>query len=268
MDIEITAPSSELGLALQEELRAGGSRRGAAGGRTLVNIASQSPNTLLHDGHAWKRHTPARIVADTRAALDSPAGRAADFVVHASYAFLRAAEAGARVGDRLQPILDAALEAERLVLDSPTAACVIRLGYLYGPRSRDLRAFRRSFRIGRLYWAGPRSALHDYLHHTDAAAGLLRAAGARPAGRILHLTDGTPASFSAFMDQFARLVGNPLPLHLPAIARRPAHLVVAEEHMQMAELGVTGPALPTLPGFKPRFPDYRSGLAEVIAAWR
>lgn len=267
MDIEITAPSSELGQALQEQLRAGGSRRGAAGGRTLVNIASQPPNTLLHDGHAWKRHTPARIVADTRAALDSPAGRAADFVVHASYSSLRAPEVGARAGDRLQPILDAALEAERLILDSPTPACVIRLGYLYGPRSRDLRAYRRAFRIGRLYWAGPRWARHDHLHHADAARGLLLAARARPAGRVLYLTDGMPASFAAFMDYFARLVGNPLPLHLPAISRRLAHLAVAEEHMQMVEMGVTGPALPTLPRFTPRFPGYRSGLADVIAAW-
>jgi nucleoside-diphosphate-sugar epimerase len=233
----------------------------------LLNLGLQTPNTLLHDGHAWKRYSPARIVGDTRAVLADPANRDVAFIVHASYAFLRAAD-GAPVGPQLRPIVDAALEAEALVLGDARPACVLRLGYLYGPESADLKAYRLAFRIGRPYWSGPRSRLQHHLHTADAAAALLRAARGKPRGRLLYATDDRPASFAAFMDHFARLIGNPLPAHLPQFSRPLARIVVAQEHMEMVKLGVRGPAQPQLGGFRPNYPDYRAGLAQVVEAWR
>jgi AraC-like DNA-binding protein len=49
-------------------------------------------------------------------------------------------------------------------------ACVVRVGYLYGPQSADLRAYRTAFRLGRPYWSGPAKALQYHLHQFDAAA--------------------------------------------------------------------------------------------------
>ena len=89
------------------------------------------------------------------------------------YAFLRAVESGATPGPRLQPIVEAALEAEQMVLADPRPSCVIRVGYLYGPGSSDLKLYRLAFWMGRPYWAGPRKALHDHVHHADAARALL-----------------------------------------------------------------------------------------------
>jgi hypothetical protein len=233
----------------------------------LINLALQPPNTLLHDGHRWKRFSPARIVRETAAVLADPAHRDVSFIVHAGYAFLRAAEGGARVGDHMRPIVEAALEAEAMVLADPRPGCVLRLGYLYGPESADLKAYRLAFRIGRPYWAGPKNRLQHHLHTADAAAALLGAARRQPRDRLVYATDDRPASFAAFMDHFARLIGNPLPAHIPRFSRPLARLIVAEEHMEMVEMGVRGGAAPRLAAFIPDYPDYRAGLAQVVEAW-
>ena len=176
-------------------------------------------------------------------------------------------EAGAEPGPRLRPIVEAALEAEQMVLVDSRPSGVIRLGYLYGPGSSDLKLYRLAFWMGRPYWAGPRKALHDHIHHTDAARALLLAAATPPKAPVAYATDGHPVSFQSFMDFFARRVGNPLPLHLPRVGRAFAHLVVAEEHMQAVEMGVRGDAGPQVAGFIPAFPDYRAGLTDVLQGW-
>ena len=260
----VTAPNSELGRVVARALRGE-----SPGDDTIVlNLTLQAPNTLLHDGHAWKRLRPNQIVARTKEVLADPRHADTDFIVHASYAFLRAAEHGAKVGDKLQPIVEAARAAEELVLADARPACVVRLGYLYGPESRNLKAYRTAFRLGRPYWAGPRKRLQYFLHTEDAARALLQAARRRPKDRVVYATDQKPVSFGTFMDHFARLIGNPLPLHLPAISRAVSHLVVAEEHMQMVQLGMEGRAIPIVPGFRATYGDYRAGLQQVIEAWK
>jgi nucleoside-diphosphate-sugar epimerase len=264
MDVVLTAPVSELGGVVAAALER--SRAAPGEPRVIINLAIQTPNTLLHDGRAWKRYPPARLITETQAALR--AARRADFIVHASYLFLGAAEAGAKVGGALRPIVAAGLAAEELVLNSGVPACVVRLGYRYGPESRSLRQYRRAFRIGRPYWSGPASIKQRHVHSQDAARALLAAARQLPSGTILNAADDRPVSFATFMDEFARLIGNPLPLHILGIARVPARLVVAEEHMQMVELASAKAAgTPRPRGFRPLFADYRVGLRQVVDAW-
>ena len=261
----LTGQRTELGHAVAAQWAEAPSGRRA---RTLVNVALQPPNSLLHDGHAWKPNAAEHIVASTRRALAEAARTRCGFVVHASYAFLGAAEAGGRVGSRLRPIVDAAHEAERMVLEGERRAVVVRLGYLYGPASRDLRAYRTAFRLGRPYWAGPRQNLQLHIHTADAARALILAATRRPAGPVVYATDDEPASFADFMDHFARLVGRSRPLHIPGVARHLVSLVVTEPHKEQCELAFDARAMPRLPGFTPQYPDYRAGLQQVIEAWQ
>jgi nucleoside-diphosphate-sugar epimerase len=263
MRVLVTAPRSELGRVVA---RARGSDQGR-GAVVVINLALQEPNTLLHDGRAWWPDPAAHIIASTRRVLAAARRDRAAFLVHASYAFLQGAEAGSGAGPRMARIVDAAHEAERLVLDGATPACVVRLGYLYGPEWRDLRAYRTAFRLGRPYWAGPRRNLQHHLFSEDAARALVTAAQRRSSGRVTYAADGTPISFADFMDDFARLVGRSRPLHLPRASRLLVRPVVRETHMEMVEMAATGPATPRLPGWRPRVTDHRVGLAEVVAAW-
>jgi len=179
-----------------------------------------------------------------------------------------AVERGASLTEPLRSSVEAILECEALALSGPVPACVVRLGYLYGPESADLRAYRIAFGLGRPYWSGPRKALQYHLHQFDAAAALLAAARARNAGKILYATDGHAVSFMKLMDAFAHRVGRRTPLHLPLFTKPLARVIVREEHMQQAALPMPPRApTPRVPGWKPRFSDYRDGLDQVIEAW-
>src|SRR5919197_3667069 len=202
-----------------------------------VNVAGQQANTLLHDGHAWKDFQRAALAGVRRAARSE-----AKMLVHASFAFVAAEPPH----DPLRSLAQVILECERIALSAPLPACVVRLGYLYGPSSRDLRAYRTAFRLGRPYWAGSRTALQFHLHESDAVVALLAAAQPRCAGKLFYATDGRPASFMTFMDDFARKVGRRVPLHVPRIAAPLIRAIVRKEHMQQCDLAM--PAQAPKPG--------------------
>ena len=70
------------------------------------------------------------------------------------------------------------------------------------------------------------------------------------------------------MDAFAHRVGRRTPLHLPSCSKLLARVIIREEHMQQAALSMPPGALtPRVPQWKPRFPDYRNGLDQVIETW-
>ena len=238
-----------------------------ATGHVHINLSGQHANSLLHDGHAWKDFARTAL-AGTRRAMRSAQAGGATILVQASFAFVHSVERGASVEEPLRSSVDAILECEALALSGRVPACVVRLGYLYGPKSADLRAYRTAFRLGRPYWSGPRKALQYHLHQFDAAAALLAAATTRNAGKILYATDGTAVSFMKLMDAFAHRVGRRTPLHLPLFSKPVAKVIIREEHMQQTALPMpTGRPTPRVSGWRPRFPDYREGLDQVIEAW-
>jgi nucleoside-diphosphate-sugar epimerase len=233
-----------------------------------LNLAGQQANTLLHDGHAWKAF-PRTLLGATRRALRAARAADAALFVQASFAFVRAVEQGVTIADPLRSCVDAILECEALVLASALPACVVRLGYQYGPESADLRAYRKAFRLGRPYWSGEASALQHHIHRHDAASALRAAARAGSTGKLYYATDGHAVSFEQFMDAFARRVGRSMPLHLPLASRLLARAIIRPEHMQQTALPMPpGTPSPRVPGWRPRFADYRSGLDQVIQVWR
>jgi nucleoside-diphosphate-sugar epimerase len=261
MNASITGTRSELGRILARW------HARSATESVHINLAGQQANSLLHDGHAWKDFGRTTL-AGTRRAMRSARADGAPMLVHASFAFVRAVERGARLKEPLRSAVDAILECEALVLSGPVPGCVVRVGYLYGPESADLRAYRTAFRLGRPYWSGPATARQYHLHQFDAAAALFAAARLRNVGRIFYATDGRPTSFMHLMDAFAHRVGRRSPLHLPLFSKPLAHVIIREEHIQQAALPMPPRApLPRVPGWKVMFPDYRKGLDQVIEAW-
>lgn len=248
--ISVTGARSELGRVLS---------KARATGNVHINIAGQQANTLLHDGHAWQGFARTAMTGVRRSLRTD-----ANILVHASFALV----AGRPRKDPLRSLAETILECEQLALSGPVPACVVRLGYLYGPESGDLRAYRKAFRLGRPYWAGARTALQYHLHQYDAASALLAAAQRGNTGKVLYATDGRPVSFMQFMDDFARKIGRRVPLHVPLIAAPVMRLIVREEHMQQSALAMPARApSPRVPGWKPQFSDYRAGLDQSIEAW-
>jgi nucleoside-diphosphate-sugar epimerase len=261
MSVSITGTRSELGGVLAR-------RRAASAAENIhINLAGQQANTLLHDGHAWKDFARTAL-AGTRRAMRSARAVDAPMLVHASFAFVHAVERGASLQEPLRSSVDVILECEALALAGPVPACVVRVGYLYGPESADLRAYRTAFGLGRPYWSGPPNALQYHLHQFDAASALLAAARQRNAGKLFYATDDLAVSFMQLMDSFAHRVGRRTPLHLPLFSKRLAKMIIREEHMQQAALPMPlRSPTPRVPGWKAKFPDYRAGLDQVIDAW-
>jgi nucleoside-diphosphate-sugar epimerase len=143
--------------------------------------------------------------------------------VHASFAFVNAVERGAILTDPLRSAVDAILECEALALSRPAPACVVRLGYLYGPESADLRAYRTAFHLGRPYWSGPRKARQYHLHQFDAASALLAACEAAE-HRKDRLRNRRQRDFVHAADGCVRASGRP--------ANPPASAVVLETPRQ------------------------------------
>lgn len=261
MNLSITGSRSELGRLLAQRDTPG------AGPPVHINVAGQQANTLLHDGHAWDGFAR-KALAGTRRALRTAREEGASMLVHASFAFVHAVERGAKLREPLRSDVDAILECEALVLAGPMPACVVRLGYLYGPQSADLIAYRAAFRLGRPYWSGRPKALQYHLHQFDAVSALVTAARTRNAGRIFYATDGHAVPFMQFMDAFAHRVGRAKPLHLPLFSAPLARIIIREQHMQQTALSMPPRSpRPRVPGWTPTFPDYRKGLDEAIAAW-
>ena len=262
MSLSITGARLELGRVLAQ------SQSGRRGGAAHIDVSGQRANSLLHDGHAWADF-PRTAPEQTRRAIRAARAAGSTMLVHASFAFVHAAERGAKIDEPLQSCVDAILECEALVLAGALPACVIRLGYLYGPVSADLRAYRTAFRLGRPYWSGRSDARQYHLHQFDAASALLAAARMRNAGTIFYATDGHAVPFERFMDAFAQRVGRPRPLHLPLVSNLLARAIIRKEHMQQTALAMPPRSpLPRVPGWNPRYPDYRKGLDQVIASWR
>lgn len=261
MHTAITGLRTELGAVLAQRLALHEAKN------IHFNLAGQQANSLLHDGHAWKDF-PRKALAGTRRAIATARTDKASMLVHASFAFVHAIEGGAPLAEPLRSSVEAILECETLVLSAQVPACVVRLGYLYGSNSADLRAYRTAFRIGRPYWSGPPKALQYHVHQCDAASALLAAARPQNAGEIFYATDSFPASFGRFMDAFAHRVGRARPLHLPLCLKPLATLIVRAEHMQQTALAMPQhDPTPKVPRWKPKFAHYRDGLDQVIASW-
>jgi nucleoside-diphosphate-sugar epimerase len=260
-NVSITGLRSELGgIVVQQPVPA------AAAGMH-INLSGQQANTLLHDGHAWKGFA-STARAGMRRAMHAAHADGAPMLVHASFAFVQAVEQGAPLNEPLRSAVEAILECEAMALSGPVPACIVRLGYRYGPASADLRAYRLAFRLGRPYWSGSSRALQYHLHERDAGSALLGAARRQNVGRVLYATDGTAVSFRALMDAFAQRVGRSGPCHLPSWSKLLAQLIIREEHMQQVALTMPhGSPTPQVPRWKPKFADYRKGIDQVIEAW-
>jgi nucleoside-diphosphate-sugar epimerase len=250
MPLTITGAQSELGRLLSpHKTRA----------KVHINLAGQQANTLLHDGHAWKD-----FARSARAGLQRAMRTDAGLLVHASCAFVLADPAR----DPLHSLAQTIVELEQQVLSGPVPAVVVRLGYLYGPTSRDLLAYRKAFGLGRPYWAGKRRAGQYHLHHDDAVSVLLAAAKKKYAGQTFYATGGTALPFMTFMDHFARGVGRRVPLHIPLIAEPLMKLIVRKEHVQQSALAMpVDVPMPQLPGWSAAWPDPCAALDQIIADW-
>lgn len=182
----------------------------------LVDLARQDLNQTLKNG-AWDADD---LIARAKAAAQGAKDGGAKFIVGTSYAFVYGDTHGHVVDETAKPhtdghpLLKAILKAEKAILNSGVPACILRLGYVYGPHMTQIQDASRTMLQGRPLPSG--TGLANYVYAADAAEAIRRAAEAAPAGEIFNVTDGHPVTSAQFLDALAESLGISAPGKYPS----------------------------------------------------
>lgn len=240
----------------------------------VLNLTPQIANTLLHDGHNWKGFDET-LPSTTTALLEALQATKIKLLVHASYAFLygnttNSTESTSRTVPSDDPIFQAAIEAEDKITNSNIPNCLLRMGFLYGPQSEDLKKYETSFKLHRPYYAGPEDHLANFLHYEDAAKALVLVAEQQPVGKVFNVVDGMPAPFADFIDTFALRLGKSKPGHIPLFTAPVAQIIIKPQQMELLDLSTTvkNDLICQQLGWQPSYASYQEGLEQTIATWR
>jgi|GEM_PF-481336 len=239
----------------------------------VVNLLTQQSNSLLHDG-AYFKDIAKKVLPQTQTLIAAASSASVPFLVHTSYAFLYGSAIGAVETTPLmlpgnQSAIQAAIATETAVVQGDVPYAIARLGYLYGPESKDLHAYITSFKLHRPYFAGPRGTLGNWVHTVDAIAAILLIAEHKAKGEIYNVVDGTPIQFKDVINQLAHLNGFKSPWRIPPQYSFTARLVIKEPQIMLLNESLTVNAAKIRQlGWAPAFPDVRLGLTDIVKSWQ
>ena len=240
----------------------------------VLNLTPQIANTLLHDGHNWKGYDET-LPNTTTALLKALENIEIKLLVHPSYAFLYgnvkdATEDTALNAPDNDPIFRSAIEVEEQITKSNLPYCLLRMGFLYGPQSEDLKKYETSFKLKRPYYAGPEDNLANFLHYEDAAKALVLVVEQQPVGETFNVVDGTPTPFANFIDTYAMKLGYSQPAHIPLFTAPVAKVIIKEPQMEILDLSTTvkGDRISQQLNWSPTYNSYQEGLEQTLRVWQ
>jgi 2-alkyl-3-oxoalkanoate reductase len=194
----------------------------------------------------------ARVVAESVAFLYAPAGGA--IKDEGAPLFLDAPGALGRTAG-------AVADLERQVLAGVAEPLVLRFGWLYGPGTWYARdgSVAHDVRRRRLPIVGRGGGVYSFVHADDAAAACVAAVEGRATG-VLNIVDDEPAPVSEWLPAYARELGAPRPLRVPAALAR---LIAGAGPAIMATRmrGASNAAAARVLGWRPAHASWRDGLA-------
>jgi 2-alkyl-3-oxoalkanoate reductase len=166
-------------------------------------------------------------------------------------------------------VTESAAEAERLALEaangSDLATTILRGGWFYGPDAWHTRSFGEGLKKRMLPIVGDGSAYWSILHTDDAASAYLTALEHRPEG-VFHVVDNEPAKVGDFFRYFAERQGAKPPRRVPVwLAKLAAGSFAAD--FATTSMITSADRFKQATGWRPRYPDFRAGLDQVVSSW-
>jgi nucleoside-diphosphate-sugar epimerase len=232
----------------------------------VVDLARQDLNQTISNS-AWN---PDDLITRAKATAQGARDGGAKFLVATSYAFVYGDTHGHEVSESSKPesgghpLLKAIIKAEKAALSAGIPACVLRLGYLYGPHMSQMQDITSTLRRGRPIPVG--TGLANYVFEDDAAEAIRRAAEAQPAGEIINIADGKPVSSAQFLAAFAESMGMRPPGTLPGFLNG---LMAGQPLKDLFGLSTKvniAKAQHAL-GWTPHYP-LNAGLSDTFLTWR
>jgi nucleoside-diphosphate-sugar epimerase len=250
--------------------------RAAEGAQVVIHAATAIPTGLdARSPGAWEMND--RIRREGTRALTAAAGRVgARRYLQQSVAWVVKTAPGGPFYDESTPpdppaLLRSAVDGEQIAHEAGALhgfrVGVLRAGVFYGPDTAHLRAMAGLLRRRRLPIPGRGDHLVAMIHVEDVARAFAMAAEAEGAEGTWHVLDDAPVPYAEMVRHFAALLGAPAPRRLPLWVARLLLGRGATESLTTS-MNTSSAKIRRELGWAPRYPTYREGLAQVLAAWR
>ena len=168
------------------------------------------------------------------------------------------------------PIVQSAIDAEAIARDAGSAegfvTAVLRGGFFYCSDSAHTHMLGDALRKRGMPVIGRGDAVWAMIHTDDAASAFVTVAE-HPRNGVWHVVDNELVSVRAFLETFASRLGAQPPRRVPEWL---AKWLAGEQAVAYLTKSTrtTNARFRTDFGWSPRFPTYREGLDQIVAAWK
>lgn len=168
-----------------------------------------------------------------------------------------------------EPAIQSAIDAEQIAREAGSAegfaVAILRGGYFYDSESAHTRMIAEALRKRQMPIMGNGNALWGMIHTDDAASAYV-AAAEKPRNGIWHLVDNELVPVRTFLTEFAARLGAPAPRRVPVWLARWLAGEAAVNYFTKSTR-TTNARFRRDFNWKPKYPTYREGLDEIVAAW-
>jgi nucleoside-diphosphate-sugar epimerase len=168
------------------------------------------------------------------------------------------------------PAIQSAIDAETIAreagsLDGFTVA-ILRGGYFYDSESAHTRMIADGLRKRQMPIIGTGDAAWAMIHTDDATSAFV-AVAEQPKNGVWHVVDNELVTVRAFLSEFAARLGAPPPRRIPVWL---AKWLAGEQAVAYftRSTRTTNARLRRDFAWTPRYPTYREGLDQIVAAWK
>jgi nucleoside-diphosphate-sugar epimerase len=213
------------------------------------------------------------LLSSTNAAISAAKSAGASYFVHTSCAFLYGDAHGeivdetAHVTDSHDPLVLAALKAEKLVRESGIPYCILRAGYCLDYQSPQLIALSQALLKGRAIACGDAHNLAGFIHADDLAAAAMLTVEKRPNGEIFNIVGDSPASLHDFAAYMSNALGVGEPSWKSGFITQLTTDKTIQELISFSAKPANAKAKDQL-GWEPKYKTYQDGVEQAMLAWR
>jgi nucleoside-diphosphate-sugar epimerase len=167
------------------------------------------------------------------------------------------------------PSIQSAIDAEAIAREAGSAegftVAILRGGFFYDCESAHTRMIADALRKRHMPIIGGGDAQWAMIHSDDAASAYV-AAAENPRSGVWHIVDNELVQVRTFLKDFAARLGAPEPRRVPVWLARWLASEQAIEYFTRSTRTTNGRFRRDF-GWTPRYPTYREGLDQIVAAW-
>jgi nucleoside-diphosphate-sugar epimerase len=169
-----------------------------------------------------------------------------------------------------EPAIQSAIDAEVIAREAESAegftVSILRAGFFYDCESGHTRMLAGALRKRQMPIIGGGEAAWAMIHTDDAASAYVIAAE-KPRSGVWHIVDNELVEVRTFLQEFAARLGAPAPRRVPVWLAKWLAGEQAVEYFTRSTR-TTNARFRRDFGWAPRYPTFREGLDEIVAAWR